>query len=126
VYNNDEPNFGKKPKKGLILMSRQVHTCEWVAKAHLHTENGESWVLDYYLQASETQEGETIFGLRVDKSTPGGVLEEREETPAVTESRETALEMAKAFAKGSVSPIVLLEMVDDWLGCYPPSIHTTG
>jgi hypothetical protein len=123
VYNNGKPNFGKKPKKGLILMSQVLLTDEWVAKADLQAENGENWVLDYYLQSSTTEEGETIFGLRVDKSTPGGVLEEREETPAVTNNRDTALEMAKAFAKGGVSPVVLLEMVDDWL--FQPSLLPT-
>jgi hypothetical protein len=88
---------------------------EWIAKAEITTEGGESWALNYYIKNFECEDGEgQYFGLRVDKSTPEGVLIESEETMAITDSYEEALAMANAFAKGSVPPVTLLEMVDDY------------
>jgi len=89
-------------------------TEEKVGTATIHPDSGEEWLLEYYLQCYEGLGGETLFSIRVDKSTPDGVLAEREETFALTESREQALEMVKAFHKGTVPPSVLLEMADDW------------
>ena len=87
---------------------------EWIAKADLHTEDGNNWILNYYLQSYDGEDGEKYYGLRIDKSTPEGVLEESEDTLAITESREEILIMAKAFARGCVPPVTLLEMTDDW------------
>ena len=84
-----------------------------VSSATIRQEDGQEWLLEYYLQTIESPGG-TIFGLRVDKSTLDGVLVEREETSATTEYEEQALAMIHAFAKGTVPPSVLLEMVDDW------------
>jgi len=95
-------------------MSRQIAHDEWVAKAEIRTKSGENWVLNYYLQNFDGENGEKFYGLRIDKSTPDGVLDEREETLAITESYEEAMIMAKAFAKGSVPPVTLLEMTDEW------------
>jgi hypothetical protein len=95
-------------------MSQEVLKDEKVASAEITTESGEQWILHYFLQSFDGENGEEYFGIRIDKSTPEGVLEEREETPAITENREAALHMAKAFAKGSVPPVVLLEMTDEW------------
>ncbi|MDR0271977.1 MAG: hypothetical protein LBI27_01475, partial [Clostridiales bacterium] len=57
----------------------------WIAKAELQTESG-NFILDYYLQSFGGENGEKFYGLRIDKSTPEGVLEEREETFAITEN----------------------------------------
>lgn len=97
-------------------MGCQVLHEEWVANAELCTDSGEQWILDYYLQSFEGEEGAQLYGLRIDKRTHGGELQEREETRAFTESHEDALIMAKAFAKGSVPPVTLLEMADEWQG----------
>lgn len=96
-------------------MSRITVQNEWVARADFITDGGENWVLEYYLQAFETEDaGAEIFGLKIEKNTPGGVPHETEETGAIFESKEDALIMAKAFAKGSVPPVTLLEMTDEW------------
>ena|GEM_PF-1293513 len=102
--------------------------CEWVVKAEMHTESNGVWILDYYLltfftEAEAENEGEIgendapvrFYGLRVDKSTPDGTVHESEETPAITESHEAALALIHAFAKGSVPPVTLIEMADEWL-----------
>jgi len=91
-------------------------TDELVTKAEIQTENGEIWVLDYFLQTTEGENGEEFYGLRIDKSTPDGELCEREETPALTNSRDNALALLNAFARGTVPPVTLLEMTDEWLG----------
>jgi len=90
-----------------------VQQNEWVAAAEIQTESGENWALNYYVQEF-SGEDEQFFGLRIDKSTPEGVLHESEETLAITDSHAKAVAMAQFFAKGSVTPIVLLEMVDEW------------
>lgn len=92
---------------------------EWVSNAEITTENGERWILDYYLQSHEMEESDDeapgkAYGLRVDKSTPEGVLIEREETRGITQDRAAAQVMAETFAQGTVPPSVLLEMVDEW------------
>jgi len=87
---------------------------EWVANAEYQNSKNERWILNYFLQISEGENGENLYGLRIDKSTPEGVLCESEETFAVTESRDDALTMANAFAKGIVQPVTLLEMADEW------------
>jgi hypothetical protein len=81
----------------------------WVANEQI-----EGYTLIYYLRAFPAQEG-TAYGLRVDKSTPEGVLLEREETPAVLADISHAMRMAGAFAAGTVMPCTLLEMADDYL-----------
>jgi hypothetical protein len=85
-----------------------------IATAKLHTDNGETYELSYFLRVFDGEKGEKFYGLRIDKSTPEGVLIEREETLAVTESHEEILIMARAFAGGSVPPVTLLEMTDEW------------
>jgi hypothetical protein len=96
-------------------MGMRMFSDEHVARVDFCGESGGEWVLEYFLQGFEGDGGEKYYGLRIDKSTPEGVLEEREETLAITESRDEALIIANAFAKGSVPPVTLLEMADDWL-----------
>ncbi|MCL2456483.1 MAG: DUF6514 family protein [Defluviitaleaceae bacterium] len=91
---------------------------EWIARADLVSECGEKWVLDYYLQHFDGEGDEKFFGLRIDKNSPTGELIEREETFAITESRDDAIIMINAFAKGSVPPVTLLEMADEWYSEY--------
>jgi hypothetical protein len=94
-------------------MSQHISHDELVSTAQLRTESGENWILHYFLQVFEGENG-GMFGLRIDKTATDNTLFEREETGAITESRDEALIMAKAFAKGSVPPVTLLEMADDW------------
>jgi hypothetical protein len=70
--------------------------------------------LSYYLCAVPSENG-IVYGLRVDKSTPGGVLVERGETPPVLDDIGCAMQMADVFAQGTVMPCALLETVDDYL-----------
>ena len=94
------------------MLSLAPCTSESVAKTTIQTDSGEKWALEYFLQI--WRDGSEFFGLRVEKSTLEGVIVEREETPAITDSRQSAMDIAKAFAAGSVPPSVLLEMVDEW------------
>ena len=99
-----------------------------VTQAIIRPDEGGSLLLEYFLRLWTGQEDEVLYGLRVDKRSPDGVLIEREETPALTGSIEEATALAKRFAKGTVPPCVLLEMVDEWYGDLgiPSSIHSTG
>jgi len=93
------------------LMSLQE---EHLTRATIVTDKGDKWLLDYYIQTYEGRGGHEIYGLKINKSTPDGVLIESEETFATTETYAEVVAMAKAFAKGTVPPVVLLEMVDEW------------
>lgn len=97
-----------------------------IAKATIHPDEGGPLVLEYFLCHFTGEEGEALYGLRVDKRSPNGVLIEREDTPALTGSLDDATSLANTFAKGTVPPCVLNEMVDEWLNLlFPSSIHTT-
>ncbi|MCL2225746.1 MAG: DUF6514 family protein [Defluviitaleaceae bacterium] len=106
-------------------MNTRMFNEELVATSDYQQESGNKWVLEYYLQIFEGESGESLYGLRVDKSTPEGVLHESEETFAITECREEALVMAMAFSRGSVPPVTLLEMSDDWLSELESNLLTT-
>jgi len=94
-----------------------------IAQTVIHLDEGEQVALEYYLCQSTGQEDEVLYGLRVDKRHPDGGLIEREETTALTGSLADATAMAEAFAKGTVPPSVLLEMVDEWYGNF--FVHAT-
>jgi hypothetical protein len=85
-----------------------------ITEVTIQHENGTQWILVYYLQVLPSQIDGELYALRVDKLTRDGVLLEKAETYALTNSRKEALRMVKAFAKGTVPPSVLLEMADDW------------
>ena len=85
-----------------------------IAKATIQPEDGGQLLLDYALRCVTGPEGETLYGLRVDKRFPNGVLVEREETPGLTGSLEEASNLAEIFAAGTVPPCVLLEMVAEY------------
>jgi len=85
-----------------------------VAQVSFLADCGTEWILEYFLQEYESEESNKVFGVRVNKSTPDGVLVETEETPAISDVREEVLAMAKAFAKGTVPPVTLLEIADEW------------
>lgn len=97
------------------MLKQDLQGVEMVSKASIVTDNNDEWMLKYYVKMNANDEGVNFYGLGIEKSTPDGVLIEREETDALTESRETAFAMAQAFAKGTVLPAFLLEMVDE---CY--------
>ena len=85
-----------------------------ITKAKITTESGKIFLLEYSIRCIFKPEGGELYGLRVDKRAPTGMLLEREETPALTESLGEATALAKAFAAGTVFPDFLLEMVDEW------------
>ena len=116
--------------KGLNNMQiERVLRKEHVASATIQQDDGTIWQLNYYLQIYDGVE--PLYGLRIDKCTLEGVLADSEETFATTDNKDEALAMVEAFAKGTVTPSVLLEMVDDWetdavlSTSFPSSIHTT-
>ncbi|MCL2360613.1 MAG: DUF6514 family protein [Defluviitaleaceae bacterium] len=98
-----------------------------IAQATIQPDGGEQVALGYFLCQHTGPEGEILYGLRVDKRHLEGGLIEREETPPLTGSLADATAMAEAFAKGTVPPCVLLEMVDEWYSQFFPSgIHAAG
>jgi hypothetical protein len=86
-----------------------MNNYEWVTKANIETDDGEGWVLEYYIYNQNN-----AYGLRVEKHDGGRHVTETETTPPFADSREDALRLAQIFAKGSVPPCTLLEMVDEW------------
>ena len=87
---------------------------EYLREAFIEGEEQEKWLLKYYLRVYLVNEGEEMYGLRVDKFDENGALIETEATSAVTESHKTAQSLVDAFARGTVPPCVLMEMVDEW------------
>lgn len=104
-------------------MRNQVHLTERVAEAVIQPSDGENYILVYFVQTLPTLHDGDVYALRVDKLSRDGVQLEREETCAVTSSKNEALTMARAFARGTVPPCVLLEMADEWLSQTEPA-HT--
>jgi hypothetical protein len=96
-------------------MRNRVYQTERVTEAIIEPTQGEHYVLVYFLQTLESAEDGDIYALRVDKLTRDGIQLEREETYAITGDKKEAMLMARAFARGSVPPCVLLEMADEWL-----------
>jgi hypothetical protein len=90
-----------------------MNTCEWVADANFQTEDGETWLLKYYIHTNEAES--PLYGLRVDKyKSNTEQLVETEATPVITDCHAEALRLAHTFAKGCVPPCTLLEMADEW------------
>ena len=87
---------------------------ERITEVTVKHENGTQWVLVYYLQIIPSKAEGDLYALRVDKISRDGILLERAETYALTDSRQEALLMLNAFASGTVLPSVLLEMADEW------------
>jgi len=85
-----------------------------VATATMETDNGVTWLLEYYLQTYESSDGVELYGVKVDKLGGDGTLKESSETFAITDEHGKAQEILTFLAKGSVPPCVLVEMVDEW------------
>ena len=107
---------------------RQCKKAIPITQAKVTTDNEKTLVLEYSLRCINGSGGGELYGLRVDKRSPTGALLEREETPALTDSRVEAIALAEAFAAGTVPPCVLLEMVDEWHGVFIKDIfaHPLG
>lgn len=96
-----------------------------IAQTTIQPDDGGILALEYFVCLLTGQEGEVLYGLRVDKRHPGGELIEREETPALTGSLAEITALAETFAAGTVPPCVLLEMVDEWYeSSFPSCKHT--
>jgi len=94
----------------------QTSGYEHIATMNAESEEGTTWVLDYYIIKMLGVADETLYGLKIDKSTSGGEILESDTTYAITEDYGIAQEIAKAFASGMVFPITMAEMVDEWFG----------
>lgn len=84
---------------------------EWVADADIQTEKGISWMLKYYVRETE----KTVYDIKIEKYAANGTLVETEATKALTASYNDALALARRFAQGTVTPMVLLEMAEEWV-----------
>jgi negative regulator of sigma E activity len=91
-----------------------MRTTERITEVTVQHENGTQWVFVYYLQIIHSKVEGDLYALRVDKLSRDGILLERAETYALTDSRQEALTMVNAFAKGTVPPSVLNEVADEW------------
>ncbi|MCL1877451.1 MAG: DUF6514 family protein [Defluviitaleaceae bacterium] len=99
---------------------------ELVASEKILTDNGELWVLSYFVQFFFNDDGDEYYGLRVEKSTPEGVLIESEETPGISECRDETFAVARAFAEGTVTPVTLIEMTDEWFSDHPAVLQAVS
>jgi len=82
---------------------------EWLADANVCEDAGTEWVLKYYLRIDENQ----CYGFRVEKYSITGERLETEVTPPLTDSRDKAQAMAQALINGTVTPFVLMEIVEE-------------
>lgn len=103
-------------------MRTQEQSTERITEVTIQHQNGDQWILVYYLRAINTQEGD-VYALRVDKLSRDGILLEKAETFGLTASKKEAMHMAMAFAKGTVPPCVLLEVADEYIMQNEP-VHT--
>ena len=94
-----------------------------IAKVAFHPPGSDILSLEYTLFQVTGEEGEPLYALRVEKRDASSTLLEREETRGLTGSLEDATVMAKAFAKGTVPPCVLQEMVDEWEHPYSKTLR---
>lgn len=78
-------------------------------------EDGNTWFLDYYLRTYKSTDNKELYGIKVCKrKTNTDRILEHEETYAISECCDKVMEILMYLAEGTVTPIVLLEMVDDW------------
>lgn len=87
---------------------------EWTAGAEIMTEDGQKGFLKYYVRVTET-DTTPVYGLKSEKYTADGLLEETESTPPLTASYAEAAGWAVRFAANTVTPFSLLEMADEWI-----------
>lgn len=90
-----------------------MHRDEWLADAEIQTDDGAWWTLRYYVRETLSRQTKTSYGIKVEKYTITGELTESNSTPSLTGSYAEAAELAKRLARGSVTPCVLLELVDE-------------
>jgi len=87
---------------------------EHIETTTVEYDNGTEWILDFYLQSLEAVDGDNLYGVKIHRSTTGGLFIESDETFTTIDNRDEALAMVKNFAKGKVLPISLFEVVEDW------------
>lgn len=78
--------------------------------------NSEKALLQYYLmEKSQAVRSSKLYGIKVVKNvTKGeGNLQEVEMTPAISYSRDFVKQILLAMLKGTVTPVSVLEIVDD-------------
>ena len=85
----------------------------FVSQETICHENRGALTLEYYLRGHTGPDGETQYGMRIDMRNPDGELLERDETTGLSTSIADVAELAKAFAKGTVEPSFLHEMVEE-------------
>ncbi|MCL2405974.1 MAG: DUF6514 family protein [Defluviitaleaceae bacterium] len=85
-----------------------------IAKATVQPDEGGQLALEYFLRCYTGPEGEALYGMRIDMRNPSGNLIEREETKALSGSKEDITVLVEAFAEGTVMPCTLHEMVEEW------------
>ena len=93
-----------------------------ITQVRFSTDKDHLLILEYSLRCVAGPQGEDLYGLRVDKRNQEGLLLEREETPAFTNSHSEATALAKTFAVGTVPPCVLLEMLDEWYSTFDDQV----
>ncbi|MCL2356115.1 MAG: DUF6514 family protein [Defluviitaleaceae bacterium] len=91
-------------------------TMQKIAEKSMSADTGEAWILSYFVQTFTKDDGEEYYGLRVEKRRDSETeIEEAEETGGITECRDEIFAIAQAFAEGTVPPLTLLEIADDWM-----------
>lgn len=76
----------------------------------LQLEDGKEVHLDYYLTQSTRENDVVVYGIKVDKR---GDMFETEMTGPISYSKEWVLRVCKKLANHQVTPMVLINIVDD-------------
>ena len=72
--------------------------------------------LNYYLTKKTGRTAyDALYGIRIEK-TVQGEQEETEQTPALSASRQMVEQLAGKLMAGAVTPICMIEIIDDLMG----------
>lgn len=86
----------------------------------LHDEKNRNMQLSYYLveDTRDKEENRSLYSIQITKKRDhGGWMETEEDiTPALSDSKEMVERMIEKLVKGVVTPVSLIEIVDDMFG----------
>lgn len=94
-------------------MVKDIH----VDGAEMIDENGGVWELRYYVRAFDSESGQVIYGVKIEKVSKSDQKERQQEASyAIAESYDDAAFIAKKLADGAATPIALYDLIDEFVG----------
>ncbi len=105
---------------GKMVIRMEWEQRSFVGKRRFTSDKGLDIHLNYYLTEKKNffQNGEILYGIRVEKITAGSGNrpDEAEQTPVLSASRHLVEKMIGRLMEGLVTPVSLLSVVDDLMG----------